>query len=30
MKNDETTNWQEDPWDGPDAWGGSEFEERSQ
>ena len=27
MKNDDATDWQEDPWDGPDAWGGSEFED---
>ena len=27
MKSDHDTNWQEDPWDGPDAWGSSDFED---
>lgn len=27
MKNQEERDWQEDSWDGPDAWGSSEFEE---
>ena len=27
MTRTEEKNWQEDPWDGPDAWGSSEFEE---
>jgi hypothetical protein len=27
MTRNEEKNWQEDPWDGPDAWGSSEFEE---
>ena len=27
MKSDGTKTWQEDAWDGPDAWGDSEFEE---
>ena len=27
MKRDDTENWQEDVWDGPDAWGSSDFEE---
>lgn len=27
MTHDEKTRWQEDSWDGPDAWGASDFEE---
>ena len=27
MKSDHDANWQEDPWDGPDAWGSSDFED---
>jgi len=27
MTRNEEKNWQEDSWDGPDAWGSSEFEE---
>ncbi len=27
MKNVDNNNWQDDAWDGPDAWGNSEFEE---
>ncbi|NCU81679.1 MAG: endolytic transglycosylase MltG, partial [Acidimicrobiia bacterium] len=27
MKNGDANEWKEDPWDGPDAWGSSDFEE---
>ena len=27
MKNGDAKEWKEDPWDGPDAWGSSDFEE---